>query len=359
MFLNEDTIVQCAGPVTAVDNTEYLIWDADDGDTPFSGTRGDYGPDDGTELAWLDAMGTMGKITRCVTVLPSDLSIYKGIIYLGGVWNFGGENQEPMTDAEAESLIAFVQRGGDLYIEEPNFGTTYWLYGSPSTIALFDELHCTYTAGNPASTGNFQELYGVGGSGITDGMSFEYPYQEDSDHMVGVVGTGGDPDCRLLFSDEEADDRGTIYTHPLTGSDRIYAPFILGALEDGASPSTKTDYISAVLSYFESNTATGIAEEPAVVITGGAVEGVFPNPFNPKASIEFSVARDGTPVEISVFDVAGRLVKTLAKGTFESGRHSVVWTGIDQSGVDVGSGVYLYRASIGDVKTSGKMVLLK
>jgi hypothetical protein len=44
---------------------------------------------------------------------------------------------------------------------------------------------------------------------------------------------------------------------------------------------------------------------------------------------------------------------------FSAGSHSVVWDSTDETGCSVGSGVYLYRLSSGDISITGKMVLIK
>ncbi|MBD3277724.1 MAG: T9SS type A sorting domain-containing protein, partial [Candidatus Aegiribacteria sp.] len=65
-----------------------------------------------------------------------------------------------------------------------------------------------------------------------------------------------------------------------------------------------------------------------------------PNPVLRNASIGFSVPGSGN-VELSVYDVSGRMVETVYSGTVESGNHSVEWA----PGTDIGSGVYFLRLS--------------
>jgi flagellar hook assembly protein FlgD len=84
-----------------------------------------------------------------------------------------------------------------------------------------------------------------------------------------------------------------------------------------------------------------------------------PNPFNPVTSVEFDVPDEGGPLNISVFDVAGRLVTTLYSGHHEPGTHSVTWDGRDTRGRSVASGIYFARLSAGEFQASRKMVLLK
>jgi hypothetical protein len=83
-----------------------------------------------------------------------------------------------------------------------------------------------------------------------------------------------------------------------------------------------------------------------------------PNPFNPRTTIRFSVAGKG-PVELAIYDVGGRLVRTMIDKTMSPGLHAVVWDGTDDKGRSVGSGIYWSQLEAGDYVSSKKLVLLK
>ncbi|MHB8080240.1 MAG: FlgD immunoglobulin-like domain containing protein, partial [Candidatus Krumholzibacteriia bacterium] len=65
----------------------------------------------------------------------------------------------------------------------------------------------------------------------------------------------------------------------------------------------------------------------------------YPNPFNPRVTVPFTLARAGT-VRLAVFDAAGRLVATLLDAARPAGEGRVVWDGRDAAGRPVASGVY-------------------
>jgi len=67
-----------------------------------------------------------------------------------------------------------------------------------------------------------------------------------------------------------------------------------------------------------------------------------PNPFNPQTQISYRLANAGQ-VELQVFDIAGRLVRTLVTGRQPAGIHSLSWAGKDDQGQRLASGVYFYR----------------
>jgi hypothetical protein len=83
-----------------------------------------------------------------------------------------------------------------------------------------------------------------------------------------------------------------------------------------------------------------------------------PNPFNPSTAIPFVLPEAGR-VRLRVFDLEGRLVRTLVDGVRPAGRQEVRWDGRDDRGRPVSSGVYLVRLEAAGEKLSRKMVLLR
>ena len=84
----------------------------------------------------------------------------------------------------------------------------------------------------------------------------------------------------------------------------------------------------------------------------------YPNPFNPTTNIVFSLDRD-CRASLRVFDVSGRLVRTLADGPQAAGRYIVPWDGKDDSGKLTAPGVYSYLLENDRQSASRKMVLLR
>jgi len=84
-----------------------------------------------------------------------------------------------------------------------------------------------------------------------------------------------------------------------------------------------------------------------------------PNPFNPTTEIRFDLPRSGR-VQLRVYDLAGRLVRTLVDGPMTAGAEQrVIWNGRDGAGRMVSSGVYLYRLQAAEFEQTKRMVLLK
>ena len=85
----------------------------------------------------------------------------------------------------------------------------------------------------------------------------------------------------------------------------------------------------------------------------------YPNPFNPATVIGFSLPRD-MAVEVRVFDLSGRLVRTLISAEIlPAGRHEATWNGRDARGRSVSAGVYFYRVVAGSFSEIRRMTLIK
>jgi hypothetical protein len=83
-----------------------------------------------------------------------------------------------------------------------------------------------------------------------------------------------------------------------------------------------------------------------------------PNPFNPATEIRFELDRSSF-VRLDVYDLAGRLVRSLVRAPRDPGLHVVVWNGTDVRGQRVASGIYLYRLQSDSRMLTRKMVVLK
>jgi hypothetical protein len=83
-----------------------------------------------------------------------------------------------------------------------------------------------------------------------------------------------------------------------------------------------------------------------------------PNPFNPMTMIEFGVDR-GAQVNLSVYDVSGRVVRVLAHGVRPTGVYRETWDGRDEAGHSVAAGVYLVRLVVGSRLLQEKLALMK
>jgi hypothetical protein len=84
----------------------------------------------------------------------------------------------------------------------------------------------------------------------------------------------------------------------------------------------------------------------------------YPNPFNSSTTITYRVPKDSR-VELTIYDILGREVRTLLSGVQRAGTYRVQWDSQNSHGHSVSSGVYFYRFRGGSYVETRKLVVLK
>jgi hypothetical protein len=117
----------------------------------------------------------------------------------------------------------------------------------------------------------------------------------------------------------------------------------------------ETDHFSPFVLVAPTPTAVGDSPLPRAF----ALRQSVPNPFNPTTTISYDVPAGGAHVTIRIYDVSGRVVRTLVDDRRSAGAHEVTWDGRNSAGNAVSTGVYLYRMVAGSFVQARRMVLLK
>lgn len=137
----------------------------------------------------------------------------------------------------------------------------------------------------------------------------------------------------------------TLYTATLTLRTRD-EPGIIGG--------TELDSLTVHLRAFvESGASTPEDEILALALSPGA-----PNPFTERTALRLALPHPAD-VELVVYDVTGRAIRTLASSPFPAGEHRIVWDGRDDRGRETASGIYFCRATVGDWRQDRKLVLMR
>jgi hypothetical protein len=84
----------------------------------------------------------------------------------------------------------------------------------------------------------------------------------------------------------------------------------------------------------------------------------YPNPFNPITSLSYDLS-ENCLVNITIYDMMGRVVKTLLNGSQTAGYKSIQWNATNDRNEPVSAGLYLYTIQAGEFKQTKKMVLLR
>ncbi|MBC8233353.1 T9SS type A sorting domain-containing protein, partial [bacterium] len=183
---------------------------------------------------------------------------------------------------------------------------------------------------------------------------------------VGTVITAYDPQGVLCG-------RYTVKKAGRFGFQHVYGDDRTTPIDEGAK---RGDVIT-----FYVNGQPAISDEPSVWISDGALIEInlraskpfvpkfsmlyqnFPNPFNPETWIPYQLSKDAD-VTIKIYDVSGRLVRTLELGSKEAGVYlekakAGYWDGRNNTGESAASGVYFYSITAGDFTATKKMLVLK
>jgi PKD repeat protein len=132
-----------------------------------------------------------------------------------------------------------------------------------------------------------------------------------------------------------------------------------------AGTTVGTGYVIAFTQNTFGDVQAGVSGSAKVVVeqelpTAYALAQNYPNPFNPETAIRYDLP-DVAAIQLVVYDLAGRVIRTLVRGYQQPGVYTVVWDGRDDRGQDVASGIYFYRFEAFDrgVGATKRMVLVR
>ncbi|MEW6750422.1 MAG: FlgD immunoglobulin-like domain containing protein [Candidatus Latescibacterota bacterium] len=107
---------------------------------------------------------------------------------------------------------------------------------------------------------------------------------------------------------------------------------------------------------------TAVVASAAAVAPSPTLEPNYPNPFNPSTTLRYRLATAST-VEVTIFDVRGQRVRSLARALQPAGAHAVPWDGRDAAGRPAASGIYLCRLTVswpgGKLTATRKLALVR
>ena len=216
-----------------------------------------------------------------------------------------------------------------MYAEGANF--TSYNEGSP----LYDKFGTKLAGvGNVWQTGNIETVFGEASS-LVEGLDYNYLYQQPPDHLVDYIEpTGG----AIIFKSQDGFGRGVTYEGLSNTYRTINTSFIFGALVNGIH--TKNDLVETYMDYLTCNTAV---EEYAEDIIGDQLLSIAPNPFSKLTNISFGIEQSAQGIELNIFDITGRLVKSFGSLPSAPSPMHVTWDGTDNHGRRVSSGTYIVR----------------
>ncbi|MBL7013743.1 MAG: CotH kinase family protein [Candidatus Marinimicrobia bacterium] len=108
------------------------------------------------------------------------------------------------------------------------------------------------------------------------------------------------------------------------------------------------------------NTTFVSTDEEIIMPNSLSILGNYPNPFNPTTTIRFNIPGE-TPLiaSLHIYDLNGRLVKTLIQSKMMPGIHDIKWNATNMNNESVANGIYLISLQMGTENQTGKMIYLK
>ncbi len=320
-----------------------------------------------------------GPGVRVKSVIDQLLSVYKKIIWNTGYLRNGGiQDGVPGLSWQRSSddfgmLLEFLDYGANgpgVYLSGDNLASSWAVKtgagaGDLRSIYMnFNLVTETHTSlGEPVSpfvTGlagscfegpaGADTLIAFGGdcTGVNDFDVLE-PYGTASVEMA----YSGDPERAAVLSQSTVNVAGDTARVLLSG----FSFHTIRDHEPTGVPA-RARHLAAILCWLENDVGDPVDAAPPATHRTTLAQNV-PNPFNPSTAITFTV-RHRTHVELTVYDVAGRRVRTLVSESRVPGLvHRVEWNGRGDNGGRVASGVYFYRLTTGGFTRTKKMVLLK
>ena len=118
------------------------------------------------------------------------------------------------------------------------------------------------------------------------------------------------------------------------------------------------DYSGNLSAYSEVVQLSTLNSNNANIVDDFILHQNYPNPFNPITSLRYGLPETGL-VNITIYDMHGRIVKTLVNGIQTAGFKSVQWNATNDRNEPVSAGLYLCTIQAGEFRQTKKMVLLK
>ena len=285
-----------------------------------------------------NAIDTVGHINRALEVTPSGEDMF-----IGSTWNGHGVTHWNST------VPGVIQH---TFVD--TFAVDYDVDACWDEIGSAMGADSAYVAWCDADT-NFSQ---------TALWSSSLDFSPDGDLLVGALTAGwGGPygGVYWMFDVEDYGDGpfaivGNWHDWEGTGEGVTDGP--RGAAWDADGDLYLADFYSNGV-YLYTADYSSVSDDPKSVVPSGYVlKQNYPNPFNPDTRIEFTIPAS-EQVSVNVYNLEGRLVKTLVDQEMRSGQHVVRWDGTNQVGTKVATGMYIYQLKTNSTVLNRRMTFVK
>ena len=197
----------------------------------------------------------------------------------------------------------------------------------------------------------------------TDSIRIRYSRREVI-YLIGGSDNEGTTDCQSMAQGNHRYERSIIYFNYLQ---YYFSSGILGRHQHAIIPNIDHDSYNifnsacgrkALFGYGDCDQLDFLNAMDFEVVDNYKLINNYPNPFNPVTTLRYDLP-ENVHVNITIYDMLGRKVKTLINQTQDAGYKSVIWDATNDYGKPVSAGIYLYQIQAGEFVNTKKMVLLK
>ncbi len=311
-----------------IESADGLTWDWENGKVNVT----EYGQGGDSLWAYTDVDAVYDYNDNLHIIWNAQYVFEDGTYYVGAfLYHFDTESEAftLMATSEYPDPVECSEGAWQLPIAKMSIGVQEGTNALYSVYTFFPEDDCS-AAG--FSNGELHMVYSADG-----GSSWSEPEN---------ITNSPSPDCR--FGECDSDHWSSLAERV---DDELHIVYI-NDKDAGGLPQGEGGVTDNPVMYLAISSQTGIGSEGSVP-RSFALSQNYPNPFNAKTNIEFELL-ENSRVELSVYDITGARVTTLANGEMEAGVHSVNW-----DAEKVASGVYYYSLKANGEQSTRKMTLLK
>ncbi len=290
--------------------------------------------------AILAAMDELGVEVIYTSTLPEEFEMFRSVfVCLGGFLESSAISQE-----EAQSLVNYLNEGGNLYME----GAMTWTFDEQTS------LHPKFNAGATQITfTNFDQVTGIEGT-FTEGMAFTF---SGANNFVPCVMNPEEP-AYPIFTADGNEEMYIATANPVWNYKTVGAVTEFGSLGDETYTEQRRDYLYAILEFFDlEDYVVGVPGIENAIQRTPAIS-AYPNPFVHDATITISL-EDVAKIDIDIYDLSGKHIRKLSSEIMNSGSHEITWGGYDDFGRQVPPGIYIYQVSGEEFTHTGKLIRMK
>ena len=259
---------------------------------------------------------------------------------------------------EWRKLYAYLTEGGRIYIEGADAAQLIEGIGSGDSLWNLLGVNLLDNGINSLDTGNVRTLDCIAPLFVPDihldySMGSICDYGNDEiEHSMGS-GAMNVMTSQLIGPMPHASNGRAVWNASPICTTYIQSVYMGGMIDlPGA---TNEMVVEAIMDAF---LHTDIPETKAELPGKIALFSNIPNPFNAATEIVFEL-KEPALVDLSIYDIVGREIKTLRSGQSKEGIYKVTWDGRDDSGLMVGSGIYFYKLTTEAGSITKRMLLLK